>query len=148
MAAAVAYLAVLPVALWLATRPGTCDAYPSPAFPPARAHALGLVFLWLLHHVPQLFSVEAFFRGFLFLPLARRLGFVPVVVGLGAVYTVLHVQPTKPPLEALLAAWGGVVFMTVAWRWQSFLPGFLAHLAIAVTIDLVCFAAIPAAGSR
>jgi membrane protease YdiL (CAAX protease family) len=137
---ALAWLAMLPFVAWLATRPEFQAFYPSPAFPPAREHAIGLAFLWVLHHGPQLLATESCFRGFLLMPLARRLGPTAALVVLTSFYVALHAA--KPPLELGLAAWGGVVFSLAAWRTGSFWPAFLAHWAVAVTMDALCFAAL------
>lgn len=138
--AGAAWLAMLPFVVWLATRPEFQAFYPSPAFAPAREHWIGLLFLWLLHHGPQLFATEFCFRGFLLLPLARGLGVARAIVVQTAPYVLLHQD--KPPLELAQAAWGGVVFALVAWRTGSFLPAFLAHWAVAVTMDWLCFRAL------
>ena len=135
-----AWAAVMPFVLWLATRPEFHAFYPSPAFPPAREHALGLAFLWLLHHAPQLFATEFCFRGFLLFPVARQLGFARAVVIQTAPYVLLHAA--KPPLEQAQALWAGVAFAWVAWRTGSFLPAFLAHWGIAVAMDWLCFRAL------
>lgn len=136
----VAWLAVLPFVLWLSTRPEFRAFYPSPAFPPAREHAIGLAFLWLLHHAPQLLATEFCFRGFLLFPIARQLGLVRAIVIQTAPYVLLHAA--KPPLEQAQALWAGVVFALVAWRTGSFLPAFAAHWAIAVTMDWLCYRAL------
>jgi membrane protease YdiL (CAAX protease family) len=138
--AAAAWLALLPFALWFATRPEFRAFYPSPAFPPARQHAIGLVLHWLLHLAPQLFATEFLYRGFLLLPLARRLGAVSATALLLIPYVWLHRD--KPPLELVQAAWAGVVLAWIAWRTQSFLPAFLAHWALAVATDWLCYRAI------
>ncbi len=131
------FLAVLPFVLWFSQRPEFQAFYPSPAFPPARQHAIGLAFSWLLHHAPQLFATEFCFRGFLLFPLARQLGIARAIVVTNAPYVVLHID--KPPLELAQAAWAGVVFCVVAWRTGSFLPAFAAHWAIAVAMDWLCY---------
>lgn len=136
----VAWLAVLPFVLWLSTRPEFRAFYPSPAFPPAREHAIGLAFLWLLHHAPQLLATEFCFRGFLLFPIARQLGLLRAIVIQTAPYVLLHAA--KPPLEQAQALWAGVVFALVAWRTGSFLPAFVAHWAIAVTMDWLCYRAL------
>lgn len=136
-AATLAWLAILPLAAILALQPQFPEFYPSRAFAPARQHAVGLAFLWLLHHAPQLLSVEACVRGFLFFPLLRRAGFAGAVAALLPLYVWLHLG--KPPLELALAAWGGLVLMVAAARTGSFLPAFAAHWAVAVTIDLLCY---------
>jgi membrane protease YdiL (CAAX protease family) len=138
--AALAYAALLPFALWLSAQPELQAFYPSRAFPPARQHAVGLAFLWLLHHAPQLFATESLFRGFLLFPLARAIGLPRAAAAQTALYVLLHAS--KPSLELVLAAWGGLVLSWVAWRTGSFLPAFAAHWAIAITIDALCFRAI------
>jgi hypothetical protein len=137
-ASGLAWAAIAPLAIWLAFQPEFRAFYPSRAFPPAREHAVGLAFLWLLHHGPQLLAVESCLRGFLFFPLLRRGGFPGAVATLLPLYVLLHLG--KPPLELALAAWGGLVFMAAAARTRSFLPAFLAHWLVAVTIDLLGFA--------
>ncbi|MGH0036847.1 MAG: CPBP family glutamic-type intramembrane protease [Myxococcota bacterium] len=132
-----AWLAVAPLVVWLAMRPEFQAFYPSTAFPPAREHAIGLAFLWLLHHAPQLLALEFCYRGFALLPLARRFGVGFAVAPLLAWYVALHWG--KPTLELVLAAWAGLVFSLVAWRSRSFWPAFLAHWLVAVTMDLLCF---------
>lgn len=138
--AGLAWLAMLPAVAWLSTRPEFRAFYPSPAFPPAREHAIGLAFLWLLNHAPQLLATEFLYRGFLLMPLARRLGLAGAVVTVSALYVALHAA--KPSLELGLAALAGVVFSLAAWRTRSFWPAFLAHWAVAVTMDALCFAAL------
>lgn len=137
---ALAWAAVLPFVVWLSHRPEFRAFYPSPAFPPARAGWLGLAFLWLLLHAPQLFATEFCFRGFLLFPLGRALGLAGAIAVGTAPYVLLHAA--KPPLELAQALWAGVVFALVAWRTKSFLPAFLAHWAIAVTMDWLCFRAL------
>lgn len=140
VAGGLAWLAMLPLVVWLSTRPEFQAFYPSPAFPPARQHAMGLAFLWILHHAPQLLATEFCYRGFLLMPLARSLGLPSAVAVLTVLYVALHAG--KPPLELGLAAWGGIVFSLAAWRTGSFWPAFLAHWAVAITMDTLCFVAL------
>ena len=140
VAGGLAWLAMLPLVVWLSTRPEFQAFYPSPAFPPARQHGVGLAFLWILHHAPQLLATEFCYRGFLLMPLARSLGLPIAVAVLSVLYVALHAG--KPPLELGLAAWGGVVFSLAAWRTGSFWPAFLAHWAVAITMDTLCFVAL------
>lgn len=140
-----AWLAMLPFVLWLSARPEFQAFYPSPNFPTremplARLHANGLLALWLVSHLPQLFATEFCFRGFLLFPLGRALGVARAIAILAAPYVLLHW--TKPPLELAQALWGGVVFGIVAWRTGSFLPAFVSHWLVAVTMDWLCFRAL------
>jgi membrane protease YdiL (CAAX protease family) len=134
--AGAAWLSLLPFVLVLSQRPEFRAFYPSPQFPPARQHAIGLAFLWLLHHGPQLFATEFCFRGFLLFPLARRLGPARAIAALTAPYVALHAA--KPPLELVEALWAGIAFSFVAWRTGSFLPAFLAHWGVAIAMDWLC----------
>jgi membrane protease YdiL (CAAX protease family) len=133
-----AFLAALPLVLWMSQRPELVAFYPSRQFPPAREHVIGLVFLWTFMHGPQLAAVECLFRGVLLQPLARRFGFAPATALMLAPYVALHA--TKPGLELVLATWGGFLFSWAAWRTRSFAPAFVAHWLIAVTMDALCFA--------
>lgn len=135
--AGIAYLGLLPLVFGLSLQPEFQAFYPSPVFPPAREHAIGLAFLWGLHHGPQLFALEFCWRGFLLLPLTRRFGLARALLGVLAFYVLLHAD--KPRLELLEAAWGGLLFGWVAWRSRSFLPAFAAHWLVAVTMDALCF---------
>jgi membrane protease YdiL (CAAX protease family) len=140
-----AWIAMLPLVVWMAGRPEFQAFYPSPNFPTrevplARMHVNGLFALWLLGHLPQMLATEFCFRGFLLFPLGRALGIARAIVILTAPYVLLHW--TKPPLELVLALWGGVVFSAVAWRTGSFLPAFVSHWAVAVTMDWLCFRAL------
>ena len=135
-AALVGWLALLPFLLVLSRRPEFQAFYPSRSFPPARQHAIGLAFLWVLHHGPQLFATEFLFRGFLLQPLARALGLAAALVVTTLPYVALHW--TKPSLELVQAAWGGIVFGVMAWRTRSVWPAFAAHWAVAVTMDALC----------
>ncbi len=146
LASLAAFAAVLPLAVWFASRPGVCDFYPSVAFPPGREHGIGLAFLWLVHHAPQLLSTEAMMRGFLLFPLAARLGLAGAVALVLPWYVLLHVG--KPPHELALAAWAGVVYSLAAWRTRSILPAFAAHWLVAVTVDAICFAQLPGPQAR
>ncbi len=130
---ALAWLAVLPFVVIFAQRPEFQAAYPSAAFPPARVHPIGFAALAILHHLPQLLALEFCVRGFLLQPIARAAGLGPALLITGAPYVWLHAA--KPPLELWQAAWAAVVFGWVAWKTRSFWPAFLAHWAIAVTMD-------------
>jgi membrane protease YdiL (CAAX protease family) len=135
-AAGLAFLVLLPFPLLLSGRTEFQAYYPSPAFPPAREHLVGLSFLWTLHHAPQLFALEFLMRGFLLQPLARSFGLPIALVATGLPYVVLHAS--KPPLEWAQAAVAAVAFGVAAWRTRSFLPAFGAHWAVAVSMDVAC----------
>lgn len=138
------WLALLPLVIWFSGRPEFQafypSAFPSRELPLSRMNMNGLVALWLLIHLPQMLATEFCFRGFLLFPLARALGFARAVVIVTALYVVLHWA--KPPLELGQALWAGIVFSAVAWRAGSFLPAFVAHWAVAITMDWLCYRAL------
>ncbi|NNL65241.1 MAG: CPBP family intramembrane metalloprotease [Myxococcales bacterium] len=144
--AGVAWLLVMPFVVVFAQRPEFQATYPSPAFPPARQHAVGLIALWLIHHAPQMLSLEFCVRGFLLQPIARAAGIGPALLVTGAPYVWLHLA--KPPLELFQAGWAAVVFGVVAWRTRSFWPAFLAHWAVAVSMDFLALAFAGAFSAR
>lgn len=129
-------LAMAPFLVLLSRRPEFQAIYPSPAFPPAREHAIGLAFLWTLHHAPQMFALEFCLRGFLLQPLARRFGLPLALLLTGAPYVLLHAH--KPAPEWLQSAWAAVVFGVLAWRTRSVVPAFGAHWLVAVAMDALC----------
>jgi len=132
-----AWLALLPFVLFLSTQPEFQAFYPSPQFPPARIGLVGVAVNLVVNIAPQMLAGEFLYRGYLLLPLARRLGFGLAVAALLVPYVLLHAA--KPGLEMLLALAGGFAFSWVAWRHRSFLPAFLAHWLVAATMDLFCF---------
>jgi membrane protease YdiL (CAAX protease family) len=136
VAALAGWLAVMPLVWVLSRRPEFQAFYPSPAFPPARQHAFGLAVLWLLHHGPQLLATEFLYRGFVLQPLARAFGIAVALAATTVPYVALHA--TKPGLELIEALWAGVVFGAIAWRTRSIWPAFLAHWAVAVSMDALC----------
>jgi len=70
------------------------------------------------------FVWEFFFRGFLLFGLQERFGAFAIVIQ-AVPFAIMHFD--KPPLEAVLAVFAGLLFGHIAYRSQSFLPTFLLH---------------------
>tara|TARA_Y100000310_G_C20572276_1_gene758664 strand:- start:316 stop:948 length:633 start_codon:yes stop_codon:yes gene_type:complete len=83
------------------------------------------------------FAEEFFFRGFLLFGLKERFGEFAVVLQ-AVPFALFHIG--KPPLEAVISIFAGMVFGHIAYKSESFIPTFLIHwlmgLAIVVFISL------------
>lgn len=106
--------------------------YPLP-FTPAGSDPWPQLWAWWAIYAVQFAAVELFFRGFLVLGLAPRLGMlaIPVMV---IPYTMIHF--VKPPAEAVAAIVGGFVMGFLAYRTRSIWWGVALHCAIAALMDL------------
>ena len=85
----------------------------------------------LLYYV----AYEAFFRGFLQLGLARKLGHLPALLIQTAVTTLFHLGKPLPELWSALFA--GLLFGLLVIRTRSIWPLVLVHWALGVVTDLV-----------
>ncbi|NPA48067.1 MAG: CPBP family intramembrane metalloprotease [Thermococci archaeon] len=84
-----------------------------------------------------MFSNEAFFRGFLLLPLAERAGSKWIAVFLQDVpYTLVHIG--KPGVEVPYAFIAGIVFALIDLRSRSVLPSFVVHWSGSTFFDVLC----------
>lgn len=106
--------------------------YPLP-FTPAGSDPWPELWLWWAIYAVQFVAVELFFRGFLVLGLAPRLGSlaIPVMV---IPYTMIHF--VKPPAEVMAAVVGGFVMGILAYRTRSIWWGVALHCAIAAVMDV------------
>jgi membrane protease YdiL (CAAX protease family) len=89
---------------------------------------------WWLLYALQFLALELFFRGFVTLGLASRLGYASLLVML-VPYNMIHYG--KPMAEALAAIVGGFVLGTLALRSRSVLWGAGVHVGIALTMDVL-----------
>lgn len=90
--------------------------------------------IWWTFYAVQFIAVEAFFRGFLVLGLAPRLGRTAVVV---ATIPYLMIHFVKPPAEAAAAIVGGLVMGTLALRTRSIWWGVALHVSVAAFMDVM-----------
>ncbi|HDD31426.1 MAG TPA: CPBP family intramembrane metalloprotease [Thermococcus litoralis] len=81
-----------------------------------------------------MFAHEAFYRGILFFPLAKKNEWLGIIVQ-NIPYTLVHIG--KPPLEIPYSFIAGVVFAKIDLKSESFLPSFLLHWIGAVVFDLL-----------
>jgi membrane protease YdiL (CAAX protease family) len=89
---------------------------------------------WELIYGAQFFALEMFFRGWLLGALRRSLG-SGAIFAMAAPYCMIHFG--KPYLEAFGAIVAGVVLGSLSMRTKSIYAGFLVHVTVAVSMDLV-----------
>ena len=80
-----------------------------------------------------IFAWEFFFRGFLTLGLARSFGLWGIIIQ-AVPFVLLHLG--KPVVEVVLSGVGGLALGLAAYYCRSFLPGFVLHVCLFVSIDV------------
>lgn len=90
--------------------------------------------IWWPLYVAQFVAVETFFRGFLVLGLAPRIGRLSILV---ATVPYLMIHFVKPPVEALASIIGGLVMGSLAYRTKSVWWGVGLHVAVAALMDVM-----------
>jgi membrane protease YdiL (CAAX protease family) len=130
----VLYLIVMVGVVWASTRENFTHMYPmiKPWYCETWCWAVLLSF-WALYAL-QFFAVEFFFRGFMLFTLERRMGMSAVAVML-VPYCMIHYH--KPLPEALGAIVAGAVLGWMALRTRSIWAGWMVHVAIAISMDLL-----------
>jgi membrane protease YdiL (CAAX protease family) len=125
---------VLPPLLWLnAGDAGFQAEYPLVSM---AGSSLLCFALWQLCYGVYYFAWEFFFRGFVQLGLAARLGALGALALQLSASTLLHIG--KPQGETMAAVAAGLVFGLVALRTRSFLYLFLLHWYVGCLTDLFC----------
>jgi membrane protease YdiL (CAAX protease family) len=90
--------------------------------------------VWEFFYIAQFFSLELFFRGFMLQPLRKVMG-SSAVFAMMLPYVMIHFG--KPMLECFGAILAGIVLGTLALRTRSIWAGFLLHVSIALSMDLL-----------
>lgn len=80
-----------------------------------------------------IFSWEFFFRGYLTLGLARKFGLWGVIIQT-IPFVLLHLS--KPTLEVALSAIGGLLLGLSSYYCKSFLPAFVLHVCLFISVDV------------
>lgn len=80
---------------------------------------------------------EFLLRAFLLHGLARHFGWWAVILEEVIIFPLAHIG--KPGLEMAASAYAGLVFSVASYRSRSFLPAFLSHWGLAVTLDTIVF---------
>ena len=95
------------------------------------------IYKMLVIHSVSMFAWEFLLRGFLLFGLAHHFGWWAVILEELIIFPAAHVG--KPVPEMVFAAYGGLVLSIAAYRCKSFLPAFVAHWWIAVTLDAIVY---------
>ncbi|ACJ16091.1 membrane-associated metalloprotease [Thermococcus onnurineus NA1] len=82
-----------------------------------------------------MFAHEAFYRGILLFPLAKKNEWLAILAQ-DVPYTLVHIG--KPGIEILYAFFAGIVFAKMDLKGKSFLPSFLLHWFGSVLFDVMC----------
>ena len=90
--------------------------------------------IWESFYVAQFFSLEFFFRGFMIQPLRKELG-SGAIFAMMIPYVMIHIG--KPMIECFAAIIAGIVLGTLAMRTRSIWSGFLIHVSVALSMDLL-----------
>ena len=90
--------------------------------------------LWEVMYFAQFFALEMFFRGWLLGALRRNLG-SGAIFAMVVPYCMIHYG--KPYLETNGAMVAGVVLGSLSMRTKSIYSGFLVHITVALSMDLL-----------
>jgi membrane protease YdiL (CAAX protease family) len=122
---------VVPVMLIVAQQPDFGSYYP---FYKQSSRSLFDFLAWEAMYWVQFLSLELFFRGWMVGALRRAFGSAAIFV-MALPYCMIHYG--KPYLEAHGAIVAGVVLGSLAMRTRSIYAGFLLHITVAVSMDLL-----------
>lgn len=126
---------MVPVLVWASSLESFRTYYPFYS----GAAAGGVPFLaYELGYAVQFLGLEAFFRGYLLFGLRDRLGAAWAVAVMTVPYVMIHAG--KPPLEIAGAVLAGFALGHLALRSRSFVPGFVVHVFVALSMDLMVLA--------
>ena len=82
-----------------------------------------------------MFSHEAFYRGIILFPLARKNEWLGILAQ-DVPYALVHIG--KPGIEVPYSFVAGIIFAKLDLKGESFVPSFLLHWLGAVLFDLLC----------
>jgi membrane protease YdiL (CAAX protease family) len=90
--------------------------------------------IWEAMYFAQFFGLEIFFRGFWLTGLRKRMGSAAIFTMI-VPYCMIHYG--KPYLETCGAVVAGIALGSVAMRTRSIYSGFLVHVTVALSMDLL-----------
>ncbi|NJE55365.1 CPBP family archaeomyxosortase MrtA [Thermococcus sp. 21S9] len=120
----------IPLSLYGATIPSMRNYYPVFPYSGPGSFLLGELGMGLI-----MLAHEAFYRGFLLFPLARKNEWLAIVLQ-DIPYTLVHVG--KPRIEVPYALVAGIIFAKMDLEGESFLPSFLLHWLGSAFFDVLC----------
>ncbi len=122
---------VIPTMLIVARQPDFGTYYPF--YKQASRSWLDLA-MWEAMYFVQFFALEMFFRGWLLGALRRSLG-SGAIFAMAVPYCMIHYG--KPYLEASGAIVAGIVLGSLSMKTKSIYSGFLVHITVALSMDLL-----------
>jgi membrane protease YdiL (CAAX protease family) len=122
---------VIPTLLIVARSPDFGNYYP---FYKLSSRSYTDLIAWELMYIAQFLALEIFFRGFWLSGLRDSLG-SGAIFAMCVPYCMIHYG--KPYLEAAGAVVAGVALGSLAMRTRSIYSGFLVHMTVALTMDLL-----------
>ncbi|GIV14770.1 MAG: hypothetical protein KatS3mg022_0205 [Armatimonadota bacterium] len=128
------YLFMLPLLWWASARPDFQYTYP--LYRPARV-ALSALLYHELTYTFYLWCWEMFFRGVLTSICWRWLGWTGLALQ-SLAFALLHLGKPTPEVAGSFVA--GMVLGGIAVRARSFVPGFVCHALVSVTMDIFVLA--------
>ncbi len=90
--------------------------------------------VWESFYIAQFFSLEFFFRGFMIQPLRKEMG-SSAIFAMMIPYVLIHIG--KPMIECFAAIIAGIVLGTLAMKTRSIWSGFLIHVTVALSMDIL-----------
>ncbi|WP_367884229.1 CPBP family archaeomyxosortase MrtA [Thermococcus sp. JCM 11816] len=129
---AVLFLASIPLSIYGRSIPPEMRSY-YPVFP--YSSAFDFVLGELAMGITML-AHEAFYRGFLLFPLAKKNEWLAVILQDIPPYTIVHIG--KPGIEVPYAFIAGIVFAKMDLKGESFVPSFLLHWLGSAFFDVLC----------
>jgi membrane protease YdiL (CAAX protease family) len=122
---------VVPAMLLVARQPDFGSYYP---FYKLSSRSWLDLLLWESMYFAQFFALEVFFRGFWLVALRHSLG-SGAIFSMCVPYCMIHYG--KPYLEANGAIIAGIVLGSLSMRTKSIYSGFLVHITVALSMDLL-----------
>ncbi|MCP4603596.1 MAG: CPBP family intramembrane metalloprotease [Proteobacteria bacterium] len=90
--------------------------------------------IWEGFYIVQFLALEFFFRGFMLQPLRNFIG-SSAIFAMMVPYVMIHIG--KPMPECFAAIIAGIVLGTLAMRTRSIWAGFLIHVSVALSMDIL-----------
>jgi len=120
----------IPLSIYGTTVPSMRNYYPVFSYSGPLTFLLGELGMGLI-----MLAHEAFYRGFLLFPLARKNEWLAIILQ-NIPYTVVHIG--KPEIEIPYAFIAGIIFAKMDLEGESFLPSFLLHWFGSAFFDVLC----------
>jgi membrane protease YdiL (CAAX protease family) len=131
---ALCLVCVVPLVFIVAKSPDFGNYYP---FYKLSSRSWGDLLAWEALYFAQFFALEIFFRGFWLAGLRRTMG-SGAIFAMCVPYCMIHFG--KPYLEAAGAVIAGIALGSLSMRTKSIYSGFMVHITVALTMDLVSLA--------